>query len=193
MTVEATVTPRPALIPEGTAVQAFLKTASEVERREDRTPIPAAIASGVIKNGAVTLKGLAANTDYVLSAVVDEVQSIQVKAKKGKFKIVYAGQTTAALKYNATKTEVKEALEALSNIGEGEVEVTGGPGDEAGTNPYVIKFLGTLAGTNVAAVTTDVTELEETPKTATVTTTTQGSKPGAGGIQRTCLFRSPVE
>lgn len=193
MTVEATVSPRPSLIPEGTAVEAFLKTASEVERREDRTPIPAAIASGVIKEGKVTLKGLAANTDYVLSGVVDEVQSIQAKVKKGKFKLIFEGQTTAAIKFNATKTEVKEALEALSTIGEGEVEVTGGTGDEEGTKPYVVKFLGTLAGKNVGAITADITELEETPKTVTITTTTQGSKSGSGGVQRTCLFRSPVE
>jgi hypothetical protein len=193
MTVEATVSPRADVIPEGAAVQAFLKTEAEVERRENRVPIPAPAANGVIKEGKVTLKGLAALTDYVLEAVVDEVQTITVKATKGKFKIKYAGQETAAIKYNATAKEVEEALEALSNIGAGEVEVTGGPGDATGTKPYVVKFLLSASGTNVAAMTTVVTELEEGTKTATVATKTEGSKGGPSGIQRSYLFTTGAE
>lgn len=190
MSVERTVTPRPALFPDGTAVQAFLKTDAEVERRQGRVPIPAPKANGVIKSGKVTLKGLDASTDYVLTGVVDEVQSIKVEAVKGKFKLKFEGQETAALNFDATAEEVEEALEALSNVAAGDVEVTGGPGDEEGTKPYVVKFLATWSGKNVGAITAVTTELEEEPKKVTITTTTQGSKGGTGGVQVSCLFRT---
>lgn len=181
-----TVKPKAGLFPEGTAVQAFPARTSEIERREGRPAAVAPTDTGVITNGSVEITGAAGR--YLLEAVVDEVQSVTVKAKKGKFKLVYSGQTTAGIKYNATAAEVREALEALSNIAAAEVEVTGGPGDEGGTKPYVVKFLKTLAGTNVAQMTAVTTELEEEPKTVEIKTTTQGSSAGAGGIQRTCLF-----
>lgn len=187
--MSTTIKPKPGLFPEGTAVAAYPKNTTDVERREKRVPIPAPAATGVIKEAKVAMT-LAAG-DYVLVGFVDEVQSIQVKATKGKFKIVFEGQTTSAIKYNATAKEVEEALEALSNVAAGDVEVTGGPGDATGTAPYVVKFLKAWAGTNVAQMTTIVTELEEGTKTATVTTTIQGSKAGAEGIQRTCLFNVP--
>lgn len=193
MAVEATVKPKPGLFPEGCAVACFLKRTTEVERREGRKPLPAPVTTGVIKNGAVTFKALVADTDYLMEGVVDEVQTIKVEAKKGKFKLKFEGQETAAIKYNATAAEVREALEALSNIGAEEVEVTGGPGSESGATPYKVKFLGTLAGKDVGAITAVTTELEEEPKKVTITETTVGSESGEGGIQRTCLFRSPAE
>lgn len=180
------VTPKPGLFPEGTAVEAFNARTTDVERREGRVPGPEPAASGVIKNGQVEIT--AEPGDYVLVGVVDELQTVTVKAKKGKFKLVYAGQTTAGIKFNATAKEVEEALVALSNIAAGDVEVTGGPGDEGGTKPYVVKFLGALAGTNVAQMTAETTELEESPKTVEIATTTQGSKAGEGGHEVTCLF-----
>jgi hypothetical protein len=194
MTVEATVSPRRAVIPEGTAVQAYPKYASEVERREDRPAIPAATANGVIKNGAVTLKGLAADTDYVLKGVVDEIQSVKIDATAGQFKLTFEAQQTGNIAYNATAEKVREELEALSNIGAEEVEVTGGPGDSGGTKPYVVKFLGTLAGKNVAAMTVanGTTPLSGGGGAGTVSTTTQGAKAGSGGIERSILFRSPA-
>jgi hypothetical protein len=191
MSVTATVSPRPGLFPEGTAVEAFPLTATNLERVEERVPIPAPTATGVIASGKVELAGLTKEVMYVLEGVVDEVQTITVKATKGKFKIKFEGKETAAIKYNATAKEVEEALEALENVAVGDVEVTGGPGDATGTKPYVVKFLKAWAGTNVGAMTTIVTELEEGTKTATVATTTQGSKGGPGGTQVTCMFQAP--
>lgn len=190
MSVEQTVTPTPQLFPDGTAVHAVLKTSEEAQRIRGRKPISASKASGVISSGSVTLKGLEPLTDYILVGVVDELQKVTVKAKKGKFKLKFEGQETAPIKFDATAKEVQEALEALSNIAAGEVEVTGGPGDEEGTKPYVVKFLGTLSGKNVAAMTADVTELEEEPKTVTVSTTTQGSEETSGGTEIYELFRT---
>src|SRR4051794_40900539 len=51
--------------------------------------------------------------------------------------LTYAGATTAAIAYNAAASAVQTALEALPNIGPGNVAVSGGPGP--GT-PYVVTF-----------------------------------------------------
>lgn len=61
----------------------------------------------------------------------------------GTFTLTYSAQTTAAIPYNATAAQVQAALEALSNIGEGEVDVTGGP---LLTAPIQVTWRGTLAG-----------------------------------------------
>jgi hypothetical protein len=190
MAVTQTVTPKPGLFPDGTAVEVFLQHETDVERREGRVPIPAPTTTGVIASGAVEVT--AEPGSYVLMGVVDEVQSVVVKATKGKFKLKFEGKETAGIKYNATAKEVEEALEALSNVAAGDVEVTGGPGDATGTKPYVVKFLKAWAGTNVAAMTADVSELEEGTKTVTITTTTQGSKAGSGGTEVTCMFTIPA-
>jgi hypothetical protein len=110
-----------------------------------------------------------------VTAAVNEVQKITVKAKKGKFNVSFDGETATGVKFNATKEELQAALEGLSNIVPGDVAVTGGPGDEAGTAPYVITFGGQYAGTNVPVLTTDATDLEEGAETAAVTTSTGGS------------------
>lgn len=194
MSVEQTVTPKAGLFPDGTAVEAFKKGESDVERREGRQPIPAPDSSGVISGGEVTLTGLTADIDYLLEAVVDELQSVKVDATAGQLKATFEGQQTGNVKFNATAKEFEEALEALSNVAPGDVGVTGGPGNSGGTTPYLVKFTGVWAGTNVAQMTVanGGTPLSGGGAAATVSTTTQGSKSGEGK-QRTCLFHSPTE
>jgi hypothetical protein len=53
------------------------------------------------------------------------------------------GRGGALFGSNATHEEVQTALEGP--FGKGNVQVTGGPGDEKGTKPYVITFIGSLA------------------------------------------------
>lgn len=60
----------------------------------------------------------------------------------GTFTLTYAGQTTAAIAYNATAAAIATALVALSNIGPGEVTGSGGP---VNTTPVTLTFSGTLA------------------------------------------------
>jgi hypothetical protein len=86
------------------------------------------------------------------TAAVNEIQRITITGTPtgGTFTLTYSGQTTSALNWNATATEVQTALLALSNVGAGQLAVTGGPGP--GT-PFTVTFGGTLAGTNVAAIT----------------------------------------
>ena len=77
---------------------------------------------------------------------------------------------TADLPATATAAEVKAALDALPTIGGigGSVSVTGGPGDAAGSNPYVVSF----DGGAIAA--TDPAQLAVLP----------GSTPLSGGTAR---------
>lgn len=49
---------------------------------------------------------------------------IYTTATTGTFTLTFRGQTTAPIAYNATRTPVKEALEALSSIGVGKVRTT---------------------------------------------------------------------
>jgi hypothetical protein len=111
----------------------------------------------------------------------DEVQQIKVGASSGTFTLTFSAQTTPALPYSASASQVEAALNGLSTIGgvAGRVTVTGGPGDPTGSSPYVITFGGSLAGTNVAQITINSsglgvaveTELSCTggPETATLT------------------------
>jgi len=78
----------------------------------------------------------------------DEQQEVTVEADGGTFKLNFGNRTTAAIPYNASATQVGNALDALSNIGgnQSSVTVTGGPGDLAGSSPYLIVFHGLLGG-----------------------------------------------
>lgn len=194
MAVEATVEPEAGTIPDGTAVVAVERVKAEVERRDRRAPMPTPSATGIMSGGKVTLTGLEPDTAYILFPVIDEIQKVTVKAKKGKvkLKVTAGGQTkeTAGIKFNATAKEAEEALEALSNVGAGGVKVEGGPGSESGATPYTVKFLKGSAGLDVALMEAVTTELEESPKEVTIETTTAGTglPPEAAS---SCAFRTP--
>lgn len=89
------------------------------------------------------------------------------------FTLTFAGQTTAAITASSTAANVQSKLEALSNIGPGNVVVTGPAG--ASTGPWVVTFTGTLAGTNVAQMTST-----PTGGTGTLTVATFSGGTGVG-------------
>lgn len=60
----------------------------------------------------------------------------------GTYTLTYAGQTTTALAYDATASEIQTALQALSTIGSGNVTVTGSGTSSA---PFVVTFVNDLA------------------------------------------------
>lgn len=109
--------------------------------------------------------------------VTNEIQELAVDATAGTFTITWSGQTTAAIDSDATAAEVTAALEALSNIGAGNIEVTDGPGDLGATTPYVIEFIGDLANANRAEITASSTGLLTPGGTATPATTVGGVEP----------------
>jgi len=108
---------------------------------------------GVVKSGPGKAPG------------TQEVQSIKIAATSGTFTLSFTPlgaedkglYTTAPIPFNASPGEVEAALEALESIGDvgGSVNATGGPGDATGSNPYLITFGGTLAGTDVGQISID--------------------------------------
>ncbi len=94
-------------------------------------------------------------TRYGVTAVNDnEVQTITISASEGTWNAIFGGQTSANIAYDAAASAVETALEDMSTIGTGNVSVSGNPG-----GPYTVEFIGTLAATNVATMTTDATAL----------------------------------
>lgn len=98
----------------------------------------------------------------------NETQQLSVAASKGTFKLKFENpltgggtQETSALPFNASATEVKAALGALSTIGGlgGSVSVTGGLGDPTGSTPYTITFESNLGGDDVPQLSMDRTSL----------------------------------
>lgn len=88
----------------------------------------------------------------------------------GTFTLTYDGETTAAIDYNATAAAVQSALEALSNIGAGDVTVT----DYSGGG-WLIEFSGDLEGDNVSLLTGSGASLTGQTGYITHATTTEGS------------------
>jgi hypothetical protein len=108
----------------------------------------------------------------------NEVERIIVNAAGGTFTIIHAEETTAALPYNATATEVREALEGLASIGAGNVFVSGGPGSEGGSTPYTVAFVGELAEKAITPITTDRSGLVAGGKTGLALATVVVLVPG---------------
>jgi hypothetical protein len=95
----------------------------------------------------------------------------------GDFTLTFDGQTTAAIAYNASAATVEAALEALSTIGQGNVQVTGAAG-----GPYTVEFVGELANENVAALTASGAGLTGgTTPGVTIATATSGAEGVAAG------------
>jgi hypothetical protein len=127
---------------------------------------------------------LDAGADYAIGDVYDfvhnetavgipednnEVQMLVVDATGGTYTLTYSGQTTAAIAYDAAASALLAALEALSNIGVGDVAVVL---VQAGV--YKITFQGALADTDVGQLTTDPTNLTGGSSTASVYTAHAG-------------------
>jgi hypothetical protein len=77
-----------------------------------------------------------------------EVQEVTISATGGLAFLFGPNEGVALVNWNATSLEMQESLEGM--YGAGNVEVTGGPGDETGSKPYVIRFVGELSDQPVA-------------------------------------------
>lgn len=105
---------------------------------------------------------------------MNETQTITIDATGGTFTVTYSGQTTSAVDWNATGDQLQAALEALSNLDPGDVSVW------RGGDVFTITFGGSLADTNVAAVTTNAGSLTGGAGTAVVATSQAGG--GSEGL-----------
>ena len=93
-----------------------------------------------------------------IDAYTNEAQRIQLgeKTTGGTFTLTFNGQTTGSLPYNASHAEVQEALEALSTVGVGNIEVTTG---NFFANDHLITFIHSLGLANVSQIEVDTSGL----------------------------------
>ncbi len=106
--------------------------------------------TGVVPSGVLLYKHSSGLYRPMGGAAADEVQTV-TEGGSGltSFTLTYAGQTTASLDDDATTAQVQAALEALSNIGAGNVVVTGTTAPVAMT----VTFVGDLADQDIAQMT----------------------------------------
>ena len=89
-------------------------------------------------------------------AATDEVQELTIRATSGEALVIDPEtEELVVFPYDATHEAVQTALEAPSMYGAGNVEVTGGPGDEKGTKPYIVTFKGSLGSRQVDLINTE--------------------------------------
>lgn len=120
---------------------------------------------------------------------INEVQTVTITGgpTSGTFTLTFAGQTTAALQFNATAQQVQTALRALSTIGSGNVNVAGSAG-----GPYSVTFVGDLSSLNVAAMTATASLSGGSTPGVTVSTPTTGD-PGTGLKLLACTAAVPLD
>ncbi|QDU75429.1 hypothetical protein Pan97_24610 [Bremerella volcania] len=103
---------------------------------------------------------------------VNMIQQVNLPAglTGGTFTLSFEGQTTGNLTFNESAVDIESALEALSNVGSGDVAVSGPDG-----GPWLIEFTGTLAASTQTLLTGSGANLAG--QSVSVTTTTAG-QPG---------------
>ncbi|MFD6770601.1 hypothetical protein ACFWC6_30760 [Micromonospora chalcea] len=150
----------------------------------DADAVLAVYPDGNIPSGATIALVTATNRYAPYGGSTEEVQTVTITGTPtgGTYTLTYSGQTTAAIPYNATAAQVRTALEALSNVGAGNVTTSGGP--HPGT-AVSVTFTGALANTNVAQMTASGASLTGgSSPTVTVTTATGGGTDlGSGGTE----------
>jgi hypothetical protein len=117
----------------------------------------------ILSNQAVTLSAGGTNA----------IQTITTTGTvtAGTFTLTFGGQTTAALPYTATASQIQTALLALSSIGTGNVSCAGGPLPGTGVT---VTFTGSL-GVAVRTLMTHTDTL--TGGSVSIATTTAGAAP----------------
>jgi hypothetical protein len=104
-----------------------------------------------------------------------------VSITSGQLKLSAPAETTVAgvhlqagMSFDADAGSLRRALEGLPTIGPGNVAVSGGPGDESGSDPYEVEFVGALADEDLPEFQVDGTHLSGPATAAVVTTVKDG-------------------
>jgi len=115
------------------------------------------------------------------TSAASEVQHLDFAdgATAGTFTLTYDGQTTAAINYNATTSDVQAALEALSNVSSGDITV-GGDSLTQTNGTMTFTFSDTLGDVNMLVI--DSSSL--TPSTPSNWVMTEQTKGSDGWISR---------
>jgi hypothetical protein len=116
------------------------------------------------------------------SAGTDEVQTLDIDATGGTFKLRFDGYTTAAISWSSTNNTLRDnvdaALEALPNIGTGGVTTAVGT-MTAGVGTLTITFAGALGKKAVPTITVANNSL-----TGNATLTVEETTPGVDATHR---------
>jgi hypothetical protein len=128
----------------------------------------------------------AGSSDLVIPNLAAGTNEVQTLAKTGTvsggtFKIIFQGQTTAAIAYGETAANIITALNLLSNVDSGDITATGGP---AGTSDVVFTFAGggRYAGVDVPAMIVDSSLLTGGGSYNITVTTPGGGATNPGGL-----------
>ena len=105
-----------------------------------------------------------------------------------------SGEVTlhAGLPFDAPAARLRQALESLPAIGTANVKVSGGPGDEAGSSPYEVEFIGALTDIDEPPVEADGSGLSGGAAAATLATENDGGGGFAEGATEAPLGGSPL-
>lgn len=148
-----------------------------VVRRQTRVVDPYPLLSFRPAGGQIESGVLLASTAVLGGANEQQTVTVTGAPTGGTFTLTFNGATTAAIAFNAAAAAVTTALEALPNIGPGNVVSTGGalPG-----TPVVITFQNQLGRQNVPVMTAAHAFTGGTSPAIAVTTTTAGSSLDSG-------------
>ena len=115
----------------------------------------------------------------------NELQSLTVTADGGTYKLGFKGVFTSDLPFNEGSSDIQTALESLSTIGGGNVEVTG-------TVPsFQVEFKGAFAGADQVLLRTDITSLTATSGSPSIVVEETRSAAGTEQITGTYLVVNP--
>ena len=110
---------------------------------------------------------------YPSASAVSEVQTMNrsPSPNNGTYTLTYEGQTTAAIAYDASPSEIQAALEALSTINAGDITVDGGAN---GLNDGAVTFTFSDILGDVSMISVDGSDLGPGSAPVTVEETTKG-------------------
>lgn len=105
--------------------------------------------NGELHEGSIDMyfKGFFKTQDLIGAGGTNEVQTLTFDGDidGGTYTIKFGAYTTEPLAWNANAATIEDALDALPNLDDGDVEVTG-------TGPFVFTFGGNYAGANVPMI-----------------------------------------
>lgn len=138
----------------------------------------------ILPGGETTDVPMAPNITLAAGTILGQIEATAASAVQtlsmggtvtsGTFILTYAGQPTAALPFNATAAQVQAALQALSNVGAGNMLCAGGP---LPSSPITITAAGALANLPISLIVATSSLVGSAP-TVTVANTTTGVATG---------------
>jgi hypothetical protein len=160
-------------IPKGTVILSVtaseLRLSKPVTKPGSGVPIEATGPAPLVVGQAIEGPGIPPGT------VIEKVSAGEVVLSQPAQATQTAVSLDAGLPFDAPAGRIRDALESLPAIGEGGVEVSGGPGDESGSSPYAVRFTGPFSNTNInQEVEADSLGLSGGSASVVVSTTNQG-------------------